>query len=68
MQITKIVLTQLPDDFSAKIHHKRHGAVKLKVDLFMDVFKEDHLPLWMTPPRSLLDILNDLGIEIRSVS
>ena len=47
IQITKIALTQFPDDFYAKIHHKHQGEVKMKVNLFMEVFEVDYLPLWM---------------------
>ena len=47
IQITKIALTQFADDFYAKIHHKHQGEVKMKVNLFMEVFEVDDLPLWI---------------------
>ena len=47
MQISKIALTQFPDDFKAKIHKKHQGVVKIKVDLFMKVFEVADLRLWI---------------------
>ena len=47
IQITKIALNQFPDDFYAKIHHKHQGVIKIEVNLFMEVFEVDDLPLWM---------------------
>ena len=47
VQITKLALTQFPDDFYAKIHHKHQGVVKMKVSLFMEVFEVNYLHLWM---------------------
>ena len=33
--------------FYAKINQKHQGEVKMKVNLFMEVFEVDYLPLWM---------------------
>ena len=34
-------------NFRAKIHHKHQGVVKIKANLFMEVFEVDDLPLWI---------------------
>ena len=47
MQNTQLALTQFPDEFQDKVHHKHQGVVKIKVNLFMKVFEVDDHPLWM---------------------
>ena len=47
MQITKMTLTQFLDNFQAKICNKHHVRVKIKVEIFMDVFEVGDLPLRM---------------------
>ena len=47
MQITKIILILFLDNSYAKIFHKHLGAVKIKVNIFIDIFEVKDKPLCM---------------------
>ena len=70
MQITKITLIYFLDNSYANIFQKHLGAVKIKVNIFIDIFEVKDPPLfmgfvvnwwWQTfyfkPPQGLLNIL-----------
>ena len=48
MQIMKITLIQFLDNSYAKIFHKHLGAVKIKVNIFKDIFEVKDHPLFMS--------------------
>jgi len=47
MQITKISLIQFLDNCYAKIFHKLLGVVRIKVNIFIDIFEVKDHPLFM---------------------
>ena len=49
MQIKKIALIQFQDNYYAKIFHKHWGWVKIKLNIFMDIFEVNDHPLCMGP-------------------
>ena len=48
----KMTLTKFQDNFLAKIFNKHRGGVKIKVNVFMEVFEVSNNPLWVGPALS----------------